>query len=217
MDSGRIGFINNDGEIKIRPTYDEAYCFNDTLLIVRKDDSWYKINGNCNVVYKYPNTVKDMFNEGWFSSRDTSGKLALLNENADIITDYLYDDIMFIFNTGIYQIKQGGKVGIINTKGKGKIIIEPTTEKFLHLIPIENFIVKGATSSVNIIDYNGNIVATLPHEIDRDNFYRREDGIIGVLTNEGEFKCYNLAGKLIELDRSRRSPFLNPFGYLTKW
>ncbi|PIE50888.1 MAG: hypothetical protein CSA38_00980 [Flavobacteriales bacterium] len=129
-DNGLCGYINKNGEWKIKPSYKKAGNFSDNLAAVFNDENekWGFINAVGKMVIDFQFDKVKSFHSGiavvfknkrWFYI-DKTGKEIKMPDS-----EKLYD-----FNEeGIAFIKKDKKIGLIDTKGN--IILKPTYNKIL--------------------------------------------------------------------------------------
>jgi len=126
--------IDMDGNILISKSYDYINIYSDYILCTK---SWsdgtriydiYDYDGNIlmenvediDLVYEqYPKEHQGT----WYIDQSDDGKLGLVNNAGEPISEYLYDDIRFTYRPNFVQVGINKLYGII--KSTGDIIVEP--------------------------------------------------------------------------------------------
>lgn len=121
--NNKIGFINKEGTVIIKPIYDQIKgCFytEDNLVAVKKEEKWSVIDAcgkellpfDYNHIFISPDSKLVSFQIGW-----KSWKVIDLDSNTNEIVKNEYEYIEG-FRYGYARIKKNGKWGIIDKTGK---------------------------------------------------------------------------------------------------
>lgn len=151
------GYINQNGNYTMMPTYEDASFFMGKNAAVYHEDEWYMINeagykvARTNLPVDYLSFVSNgwiLFSlEGRYDYMTSSltvpqeirfedatnfknrvaavkkdGKWALINANMEMITDYLFDDVLrdefnTCINNGVIFVQKDGKYYMVNEEG----------------------------------------------------------------------------------------------------
>lgn len=150
---GKIGYINQNEEVIIEFIYDEATAFHMGTAIVKKDDNYYLIDDEGNMLTNegYIWLYKSEENNQVFYKKN--GKVGLLSESGEIITDPLFDHII-PFSEGVAWYYQNDLYGLIDSSGD--IIIEPT---YKQVRPFRNgYSVVMIDQLLGLIDKEGQVI-----------------------------------------------------------
>lgn len=121
-DNQKWGYINDDGELKVKAVYDKACVFKESVAIVCKgdlcgfiDDEGWKLTP---LEYELPDL--EAGNEVLLAKKE--GKVGYLNHQGKSLISVTYDEL---FNYGfIIKAKKNGKWGFINKNEKVLISME---------------------------------------------------------------------------------------------
>ena len=107
------GFIDNNGNEVIKPSYDMAYPFSDGLAVVVKNNKYKIINTENEVVYTLPKDyiVYDQFVEGYLRV-EYQGKYTFLDKNFNMGTKFF--DNLENFSCGLALASSTNELGITN-------------------------------------------------------------------------------------------------------
>ena len=109
----QCGYIDNNGNEVIKPSYDMAYPFSDGLAVVVKNNKYQIINTENEVVYTLPKDyiVYDQFVEGYLRV-EYQGKYTFLDKNFNIGTKFF--DNLENFSCGLALASSTNELGITN-------------------------------------------------------------------------------------------------------
>lgn len=107
------GYIDNNGNEVIKPSYDMAYPFSDGLAVVVKNNKYQIINTENEVVYTLPKDyiVYDQFVEGYLRV-EYQGKYTFLDKNFNMGTKFF--DNLENFSCGLALASSTNELGITN-------------------------------------------------------------------------------------------------------
>ncbi|TYQ30105.1 WG repeat-containing protein [Pseudanabaena sp. UWO310] len=109
------GYINTNGQMVIKPQFDEAYSFSEGIATVRIDEQLYIIDKSGRIIAKSPSSEPVYFSEGIAVAR-SNGKFGYIDRAGKMVINPIFD-FAGNFYGGIAQVKIGSKLGYINTKG----------------------------------------------------------------------------------------------------
>ncbi|OXA96116.1 WG repeat-containing protein [Flavobacterium hercynium] len=111
----KYGFINKKNEIVIPFDYDKADNFQNGYSLVKIKNKELLINKS-GEIYKTKHKITSVFYEDRAIVK-LKNKYGFINENNELVIDYLYDRIVGVFTEGHCLAKIGDKYGLINTSG----------------------------------------------------------------------------------------------------
>jgi hypothetical protein len=117
------GYINKEGVFVIKPIYQEARDFTESLAAVKKNDKWGFVDtdGNVKVQFQFTNEPKS-FSDGRAFVQGTNLKWGIIDTEGNIIVEPIYDEV-FPFSDGVAVVskmdeKWNKSYYIINLSGK---------------------------------------------------------------------------------------------------
>ena len=113
--NNRFGFINEDGEVIIKPEFDAVREFFYGHCVVKVKDKFGLISDNGNYVLQPDYSNLFIVSENLLSIKE-NGKQALMNFQGALLTDYNYDGI-FNFSEGLALAYIGLKFSYIDKNG----------------------------------------------------------------------------------------------------
>jgi hypothetical protein len=119
--SAKYGYINQNGDTVIEPTYDKAFAFVKGLALVEKDGKYGFINKNGEVVIPLIYDSLSQFSED-LSVASLDKKYFLINKRGNRISSKNYD-FLDDFSEGLAKFTENGKFGFIDKAER--IIIRP--------------------------------------------------------------------------------------------
>lgn len=121
----KIGRINRNGDIVVRPIYDRIGDFYDGLCMVCNDGKYGFLNEKgATVIPLTYDFLEDEFFEGLCRAKK-DGKYGFINTANEVVIPFEYDQVYF-FENGLSKVDKNGKSGFINSKNEIVIPIEYT-------------------------------------------------------------------------------------------
>ncbi|HRP02842.1 MAG TPA: WG repeat-containing protein [Candidatus Kapabacteria bacterium] len=112
-----FGYINNQGQMIVKPKYLEAFDFYDSLAWVMNFDERGYIDNNGNFVLMFQSHgFGNNFKQGFASFSDTSGRFGFINKQGKIAFNLQWDDAGD-FVEGRAKVNKMGLYGFIDTAG----------------------------------------------------------------------------------------------------
>lgn len=114
--NSKYGFMNEDGKVMIRNSFDFVGFFQEGLAIVALNDKYGFINkhGDLQIPCKYE-SVSD-FNNG-LSIVELKGKMGMIDRNGRFLFECVYDDLG-VFSEGMVYASQNNKYGYYDVNGE---------------------------------------------------------------------------------------------------
>lgn len=109
------GYADTTGKVKIPPTYDDAFIFENGLTFVGKGGKYGMIDKNNKVVIPFQYDSVGWAENG-VSVVKSGNKYGYINTKGEIIQDCIYDEA-WDFNNNHAFVRQKDKFGIIDSKG----------------------------------------------------------------------------------------------------
>lgn len=123
--NGKYGYINNVGDVKIRPWFDLAFKFSDGLASVKVENLFGFIDTGGEVAIRPRFTSPSYFHEGLASVKDPeTRKWGYIDKSGDMVIEPR--DNNTDFSEGLGSVEIGGKWGCVNRSGK--VVIEPMSD-----------------------------------------------------------------------------------------
>lgn len=113
---GKIGFVNEKGEIVIDLQYKVAGDFSEGLAYVSSDDSSGYINKNGTMVFSASPDKAYIFSEGLAVNIIDGGQYGYIEKKGTIVIPFQFD-VAKSFSEGLACVKIGGKYGYVDKKG----------------------------------------------------------------------------------------------------
>ena len=157
-ENGKIGFVNNAGDIKIQPQYDNAIIFTNGTSKVLKSPFWGLINVTGKEIFTPKYSSIGYFSKTKLAVSSIGLKQGLINEKGVEILANEYDGFGFFTKQGYATCTKNNKHGLVNPLGK--VIIQPKYDR------------------IGQVNTNGQILVALL----KDSYYAM--GIIDTLDNE---------------------------------
>lgn len=123
---GKWGFIDIEGNLKIKPIFDHVTGFKNSLSDIKVNDSWGMIDINGKVVVEPKFESRLWVLEDYILVQDDNGKWGYLNSKGEQIIDYVFENADH-FSEGLAPVYKDGKWGYINKQGI--FAIKPTYEE----------------------------------------------------------------------------------------
>ena len=121
--NGKYGFIDKDGKVLVRPTFDGANHFGDDLAAVKVGQKWGFINDSGQFVIEPKFDEAGVFSEGMVSV-SINGKWGFVDKSGEVVVLFLFDKWTYWFENGIARVRLDNKIGYIDVTGK--YILSPT-------------------------------------------------------------------------------------------
>ena len=118
------GYINYEGEVVIKPQFDNAEPFSEGMAAVKIGNAWGYINHGGEIVIKPQFSAAEPFSEGWAFVHISIYKSGSINREGKFFLGVNY------FSEGLARVRIGDKWGYINQVGE--IVIEPQFERAGH-------------------------------------------------------------------------------------
>lgn len=179
---GKIGYLDDKGNVVIKYQYTEAYPFNDKgFAIVKDDDKYGLINktgeslgdgisysvlepidstelyliaiGGDHKKYECDRKIFPKIFRGSVEHKLENSKWGIMNSNGTVILDPVYSDISACINGYIYVCKKG-KCGVIDKTGK--VIVEPKKYTFISNFNKQKQCLAISGNNINVLNCNGN-------------------------------------------------------------
>ena len=127
IDAGKIGFLNVNGEVTVKPTYDfVGRKYESGLWPVMKDRKWGYINSQGQVIVPLQYDYASPF-EGGFGRVKLNNKWGGISANGNLIVKPIYDEAYthdnYNYKDEVIHVKLNGKFGLIDKTGK--VLAEP--------------------------------------------------------------------------------------------
>ncbi len=154
------GFVDENLNVKIKPTYDFVFPFKDGIAAIQTREYWGFINleGKSITQAKFLD-LKD-WNDGLIPVQNTSERWGYIDYNGKTKINFIYDDVD-VFNFGLAPASINQKYGFINKSGQFQI-----KNSFLMLSSFNKYGFATALVSLNqaqVIDTLGKTHPHLPH------------------------------------------------------
>jgi hypothetical protein len=157
MLNGKCGFIDRQGTLVIKPQFDDARDFSDSLCAVRIGTLWGYVNFGAKPVIELQFENALTFSEGLAAVKDTASHLwGFINKQGIMVIAPQFESVIESFNSGYASVRQNGRVGVINTSGKW--VIEPKFDfvgKF-----VDGLAQVFSEGAIGYVDTTGNFVRT---------------------------------------------------------
>jgi hypothetical protein len=145
--SGKWGFINEEGILRIANRYDSVRSFNDNKSAIKIRNAWGFINRQEDIVVQPYYSEVSNFKHNTAFVRFNS-KYGLIDERGDFIIEAEYDEI--VKEKEFYLLRKGSKWGIANSQGK--MITYPTYD---NIIVGDDFLEVEKYGNVRILSIDG--------------------------------------------------------------
>lgn len=179
--SGRWGFLDAEGEIAVKASFDDVRPFNEGLAAVAQDGLWGYINKSGKWKIK-PQFIKAYnFSDGLARVRGSNDKVGIINMSQDTVVDFKFDEIYNVQH-GLYIADLRSKKGIIDASNK---IVVDHDYIDIKIINANLFAVK-SDKTFSIIDRQSNIMQTDIMGLKHSNIIKTKTGD-GVISDKGEF------------------------------
>ncbi|MDE7410648.1 MAG: WG repeat-containing protein [Paramuribaculum sp.] len=198
-DDNKYGYINENGEIVIKPSYDRAFNFStDGLAIVGKgvNDStnkYFAIDNKGNELFSFSsNEYKDFgsFNHGFLPAQKENGEVVLLDKTGKKVSSigkwkgYIPDWLEF--NNGVIVFMDGDAYGLKNEKGE--IVIRAKYDELIPLTKInDKYYLAKKQEKYGVVDKNDNVI--IPFDYTVLGYINKNTLIVG------EGKSFNFMNK----------------------
>lgn len=182
-ESGLWGFVNQHGNVMVKPIYDWVELFHDGLAMVGKDFKVGFINKAGTMIIPLNYDDAEQFNQG-FSIVEKNEKYGLINKANLVEIPLIYDELNE-FSHGLASVQIGEKYGYVDLKGS--LVLEA---KYDYAGDFENsFAYVEIEGKKGIIDKNGNEIVPLIFDW-LENFSQgrsrvRMNGKYGLYDNKG--------------------------------
>ncbi|MBP3635112.1 MAG: WG repeat-containing protein [Bacilli bacterium] len=117
----KVGYINNDGEVIVKPKYLYGTDYYNGYAVVKNYNSLYGIlNGKGNTKIAFGNIFSAvLYGDRYIVSKFTNEglKMGILDKNLYEITRFKYDNISYL-KSGIFVFNRDETMGIMNNDGK---------------------------------------------------------------------------------------------------
>lgn len=117
-EQNRHGFFDiKAGKIAIKPQFDEAWNFQESLALIKKDDKWGYLKSDGSYA------IKPTYDDAWGFSEGLGkvkqgDKVGFINPQNQVVIPIVYDDSAHWFNEGRGVVSQNNKWAVIDNKGK---------------------------------------------------------------------------------------------------
>jgi hypothetical protein len=111
------GYLNEEEEVVIQPTYDAAGRFNDGEAIVKQKEKYFLIDSSGNKVIdkEYQALYRDVYTGNILYMEDSLW--GFMDGDGEILTEPLYDKVIES-SDGIFVVKQNNKYGYVDSEGE---------------------------------------------------------------------------------------------------
>ena len=168
---GRWGFLDHDGNIRIKAQFDEVGSFNEGLAPASIKGLW----GYIDVDGKWavdPQFIKvHSYVNGQARVRGSDGMMGMINTRGDTIVPFVYDEI-YTSNLDVYVVEAANKKGVINKTG---LIVLDNMYESLHIIHNDLFAVSKG-EKFDIINSVNDILLQNIYHIKKGGLVRTADG-----------------------------------------
>jgi hypothetical protein len=120
--NGKIGYISKDGDFKIEPQYKSAKSFSEGLAAAEENGKWGFIDAKG--AWVIPADFKDarkILTAGLLLFKKI--RIGCISIQKEKFKKHRHTDKVFDFNNDVAFIRQGDKVGLINSKMT--VVLEP--------------------------------------------------------------------------------------------
>ena len=182
--NSKYGFMNEDGKVMIRSSYDFVGFFQEGLAIVALNDRYGFINkhGDLQIPCKYE-SVGD-FNNG-LSIVELNGKMGMIDRNGRFLFECVYHDLG-VFSEGMVYAGLNDKYGYYDSNGK-EVIPHKFDDAYDFHDGIANIENEGKQSIINTA---GDYEIPLAHsgiKLYYDTLYTfEEDGFYGIMNHKAQ-------------------------------
>lgn len=114
-EEGKAGFVNSDGEMIIKPQYDDADQFSEGLAMVRTESGCGYIDKKGEIVIPTTYTFADSFHNGLAVVKE-NGKYGFINTKGEMVIPAEFDECEH-FSEGLACVLVGDSYGYIDMKG----------------------------------------------------------------------------------------------------
>ena len=135
MLSGKYGYINTKGKIKIDTIYDNAGMFIDGVARVQEGGNVYFINSKGKQVSDNYQNARDMVEERAAVQQRDSGKWGFVNNKGELVIKTSWDEVSDFYN-GYAAVRQGETYGVIDSKGN--VVVKVGLFKNLNILEYFN-------------------------------------------------------------------------------
>lgn len=185
LKNGKIGYINEDGEETIKPSYEAGFLFkkNKKFIQLKKDGEWFLLDKN-NKNEKYIDYDDLGEFENGYMVVEKNMKFGYIDENGEekIPLNYLSAE-NFVENLAVVSKSSG--LGVINNKGEK--VLNFTFDKVLI---DKNFIFVEKDNKHGVFDKTGEnkipIIFDNLIPVDKNNIIFKENKKVGILRIDGE-------------------------------
>ncbi|MCO7355907.1 WG repeat-containing protein [Riemerella anatipestifer] len=115
----KFGFINIENSLIIPCIYDQASNFENGFSLVKIKSKDFLIDTN-GTIFKSEHKIVSTFKENRGIVKSNK-KFGFIDEENNLIIEYLFDDVLGHFVNGICLVKRNGKYGAININGENVI------------------------------------------------------------------------------------------------
>ena len=112
----KYGFINSNGDMVIKPQFDDASCFSEGLAYVEKNGKYGYIDKTGKLVIPYKFDDANDFSEG-LAVVEIDEEYGYIDKSGKLVIPCKYD-YAFDFSEDLARVKKDDKIGFINKSGK---------------------------------------------------------------------------------------------------
>lgn len=117
VENGKVGFINEKGNVVIKPIYDDAGCFNEGLVCVTVNNKTGYIDKTGKMVIEPKFDYANFFSQG-LSNVSINGKWGYIDKTGKFVIEPKYEKADEFFEpNGFAAVGLNGKEGLIDRNG----------------------------------------------------------------------------------------------------
>ncbi len=183
---GKYGLINLNGKELIAPEYTSIYPLKNVSrsFVTEKDGKKGLIDNSGSIIienlYTEISPLTNKYEDGYIV-KDENGKYGLINYNKKQILECKYSQIMNIFGSDMYVVKENEDVKLVTAKGETKL-----TNKFTEAVSIDNsnLIIK-ENNKYGVISAEGDTIIEKDYDdlkyTFNGNYIAKKDGKYGII------------------------------------
>lgn len=187
---GKYGLINFTGTELLECSYEkiEPIKYIKNSFITEKDGKKGVVDNSGNVIienkYKDISSLTEKYEDGYIV-KDDNNKYGVINYNKKQVLECKYDKIENIYGNGMYVVKSGNEVQVINTEGK--VILN---KGFDQIISLDTNILIKKSNKYGVVSNEGEELLKAEYDdlkyLYSGNYIAKKDNKYGVINTLGE-------------------------------